>query len=126
MIAKPDAHQPLRCLPCLLFIGLACSILTIGQAADSRITQAFTVNGETWDIRLPQGMQLELLTDRLDGPRLMNFLPNGELLIGSKSGNVYHVEDPSSLNALRQLDHEAHQGTSRERAAQQAVEPDVE
>ncbi|MGW8247463.1 MAG: PQQ-dependent sugar dehydrogenase [Acidiferrobacterales bacterium] len=35
-----------------------------------------------------------MLTDRLDGPRLMTFAANGDLLIGSRSGRVYRVPSP--------------------------------
>ena len=56
--------------------------------------QQLTISGEAWTLAIPAGMQLELLTDRLEQPRLMEFLPNGELLIGSRSGKVYRLEPP--------------------------------
>ena len=58
--------------------------------------QDMTIAGETWTLTVPAGMQMELLTDRLEKPRLMQFLPNGELLIGSRSGKVYRLEPPYS------------------------------
>jgi glucose/arabinose dehydrogenase len=94
MSVNTDLHLPVRCLRYLLIAGLACGVLATGQAADNRSMQAFTVEGDTWDIRLPQGMKLELLTRRLDGPRLMTFLPDGDLLIGSKSGKLYRLSPP--------------------------------
>jgi glucose/arabinose dehydrogenase len=94
MTVNPDAGLPGCCLQYLMIITLACGVLTTGHAAVSHTTQTFSVEGESWDIRLPEGMQLELLTARLDGPRLMTFLPNGDLLIGSKSGKVYRLEPP--------------------------------
>ena len=57
-------------------------------------SQDLTVAGETWTLAIPAGMQLELLTDRLEKPRLMKFLPNGELLIGSRAGKIYRLEPP--------------------------------
>ena len=63
-----------------LTIGLLAGIAAAGDALP-RQTQTLTVDGERWALTLPAGMQLELLTDRLDAPRLMTFLPNGELLI---------------------------------------------
>ena len=44
-------------------------------------------------IRIPQGMVFEYLV-QLDGPRLMTFLPNADLLIGSQSGNIYRLVPP--------------------------------
>ncbi|MDH5470742.1 MAG: hypothetical protein OEX75_09135, partial [Gammaproteobacteria bacterium] len=76
-----------------LTIGLLAGIAAAGDALP-RQTQTLTVDGERWSLKLPAGMQLELLTDRLDAPRLMTFLPNGELLIGSRAGNVYRLTPP--------------------------------
>jgi glucose/arabinose dehydrogenase len=56
--------------------------------------QRVTLNGETVDVRLPQGYRLELLTDELDGPRLISFAANGDLFMGSRSGHVYRVPPP--------------------------------
>ena len=57
-------------------------------------TQQLTVGNEIWNLQVPSGMQLELLTTDLETPRLMTFLPNSDLLIGSKSGNVYRLAPP--------------------------------
>ncbi len=56
--------------------------------------QQLTVSGKTWTLAIPAGMQLELLTERLEQPRLLEFLPNGDLLIGSRAGKVYRLEPP--------------------------------
>ncbi|GAB6041538.1 PQQ-dependent sugar dehydrogenase [Endothiovibrio diazotrophicus] len=45
-------------------------------------------------VQVPDGFQLELLTNRLNGPRLFTFAPGGELLIGSRSGNLYRLPPP--------------------------------
>jgi glucose/arabinose dehydrogenase len=39
-------------------------------------------------------MQLELLTDRLETPRMLTFLPDGDLLAGSRAGYVYRLAPP--------------------------------
>ena len=57
-------------------------------------TQRLTVGNEVWNLQVPSGMQLELLTTDLVKPRLMVFLPNSDLLIGSKSGNIYRLAPP--------------------------------
>lgn len=49
---------------------------------------------EHWTLEVPAKLQLELLTTALDKPRLMHFMPNGDLLIGSGSGNVYRLPPP--------------------------------
>jgi len=56
--------------------------------------QDLTVSRARWTLAIPEGMQLELLTDQLEQPRLMVFLPNGELLIGSRAGKVYRLKPP--------------------------------
>jgi glucose/arabinose dehydrogenase len=63
-------------------------------AAPSYLKQKLVVSGDIWTLTIPTGMQLELLTDKLDKPRMMEFLPNGELLIGSGSGEVYRLQPP--------------------------------
>lgn len=50
--------------------------------------------GERWTLQLPDNLRLDILTADLDSPRLMHFLPNGDLLIGSKSGNLYRLPPP--------------------------------
>jgi len=57
-------------------------------------TQVLQVQGSSQRVRIPLGYQLEVLTDQLDGPRLMTFAANGDLLIGSRSGRVYRVPPP--------------------------------
>lgn len=56
--------------------------------------QFFNAGGERYELKLPAGYRLELLADKLDGPRLLRFHPNGDLFIGSKSGNIYRLRPP--------------------------------
>lgn len=53
--------------------------------------QTLQVNGTRQVARVPKGYRLELLTDKLDGPRLLTFADNKDLFIGSKSGKIYRV-----------------------------------
>ncbi|WP_197722089.1 PQQ-dependent sugar dehydrogenase [Sulfuriflexus mobilis] len=67
------------------------------MAASERLEyrqQGISLNGETVVVRLPQGYHLELLTDELDGPRLISFAANGDLFMGSHSGHVYRLPPP--------------------------------
>jgi glucose/arabinose dehydrogenase len=56
--------------------------------------QVVTLAGERRTVRLPKGYRLELLSDSLNGARLLTFAGNGDLFIGSKSGKVYRLPPP--------------------------------
>jgi glucose/arabinose dehydrogenase len=94
MNAVSTSRQPHLCLQLLLYFFLVCCPVTASHAAETYTTQTLAIKGPAWKIHLPQGMQLETLATGLDGPRLMTFLPTGELLIGSKSGKVYRLVAP--------------------------------
>lgn len=71
--------------------------------------QTLTVSGKRQAVRVPKGFRLELLADGLDGPRLLTFADNGDLFIGSKSGQVYRVAPPyNSPEVLVRLDDYPH------------------
>lgn len=57
-------------------------------------TQDLVVAGHKYRVRIPVGYRLEILTEKLDGPRLLTFARNGDLFIGSKSGNVFRLVPP--------------------------------
>jgi len=78
----------------LIFTAFCLSTTTVQPSEPLSYHQDLIVDGKPWTLTIPAGMQLELLTDRLENPRLMEFLPNGELLIGSRSGKVYRLEPP--------------------------------
>jgi len=78
-------------MPVLLWLAVCLS----AHAAQLPLhTQRLTVGNEVWNLQVPSGMHLELLTTDLDTPRLLTFLPNSDLLIGSRSGNVYRLTPP--------------------------------
>lgn len=80
--------------------GLAAIAFCAGIAAQasgeplSYVDQSISLNGEQQTARVPRGYRLELVTAALDGPRLMTFAKNGDLFIGSRSGNVYRLPPP--------------------------------
>ncbi|MFC1772180.1 PQQ-dependent sugar dehydrogenase [Pseudomonadota bacterium] len=75
--------------------SLGCMVSMPGStAALNTQPQALSVDGQRWVLNIPSGTQLELLTTEMDSPRLMTFLPNGDLLVGSRSGNIYRVVPP--------------------------------
>ena len=78
----------------LTALGLYTLLLAVPATALELYKQDLRHNGTSWKPGLPTGYRLEILTTRLDGPRLMTFLGNGDLLIGSKSGKVYRLAPP--------------------------------
>jgi glucose/arabinose dehydrogenase len=79
----------------LLILAVPCLFTTTVQPSEPLpLNQELIIAGEAWTLSITAGTQLELLTDQLEKPRLMAFLPNGELLIGSRSGKVYRLEPP--------------------------------
>jgi len=65
-----------------------------GHAGLALDRQTLRYDGGDWVLSLPAGMRLELLTDSLQAPRLLHFMPNGDLIAGSKSGNLYRLAAP--------------------------------
>ena len=77
----------------LLPLFLALSV-TAAPPSLKRVDSFIEIAGRLESVRLPEGFELELLTSRLNVPRLFTFAPNGDLLIGSGSGKVYRVPPP--------------------------------
>ena len=76
---------------------LSYSFLLLANAAVESIDyqyQTITIAGRNHQARIPQGYTLELLTTKLDRPRMFAFAPNGDLFIGSKSGAIYRLAPP--------------------------------
>lgn len=92
-----------------LLISLSGPLLAGEAPALQRIQQSLERAGETWNLSVPAGSRLELLTDQLEKPRMMEFLPNGDLLIGSRAGNIYRLEPPyRHATILAELDDYPH------------------
>ena len=87
-IGRPAAALRLVCL-----LGI---LLPSAPAAglEYRQQQVVLGDGVKRQATLPSGYTLELLTAKLDGPRLPTFAGNGDLFIGSKSGKVYRLAPP--------------------------------
>ena len=75
---------------CLLGVLYAAAV----PALEYRLQELTLEAGATRRVTLPAGYILELLTAKLDGPRLLTFAANGDLFIGSKSGKVYRLAPP--------------------------------
>jgi glucose/arabinose dehydrogenase len=80
-------------LACLLGVLYAAT----APALEYRQQELTLEGGATRRVTLPAGYILELLTAKLDGPRLLTFAANGDLFIGSKSGKVYRLAPPYTL-----------------------------
>jgi glucose/arabinose dehydrogenase len=94
----------------ILLLLTPCRTVLADIASMPRYTeQQLIVSGDTWTLTVPAGLQLQLLTDALDKPRMMNFLPNGDLLIGSRAGKIYRLEPPyTRATILVELDDYPH------------------
>src|SRR3990167_4520789 len=93
----------------LLFLCVAAAMANATSEPLTYEEQTLQVGGTRQIARVPKGYRLELLTDKLDGPRLLTFAGNGDLFIGSKSGKVYRVSPPyTAPEALVTLDDYPH------------------
>ncbi len=94
------------------FLLCLCLVAAETWAATEPLTyeeQTLMVDGKRRTVRVPKGFRLELLTDRLDAPRLLTFAGNGDLFIGSKSSRVYRAAPPyTSPEVLVRLDDYPH------------------
>ncbi len=84
-----------KLLSALLFSSLSGLAFAATESLDYQV-QKLRVAGEQQQVTIPSGYSLELLTERLDEPRMPTFNDKGELFIGSKSGNVYRLLPPYS------------------------------
>lgn len=82
----------------LLFLVLVsafyAAVVTAGTEALDYVSSRIVLQGRAYEVRIPRGYVFELLTDKLDGPRMLTFAGNGDLLVGSKSGHVYRLRPP--------------------------------
>ncbi|HEY5791196.1 MAG TPA: sugar dehydrogenase, partial [Gammaproteobacteria bacterium] len=60
------------------------------------VAQALGVGERNVTVQVPAGYTLELVSDRLERPRMARFTPAGELLIGSRSGKLYRLRADAS------------------------------
>jgi len=77
----------------LFFSGIASAALAGTESLRYEEQTVALGDGQRATARVPKGYKLEFLT-ALDGPRLLTFAPNGDLFVGSKSGNVYRLPPP--------------------------------
>ncbi len=86
-----------RATPLLFSLWLAALLAAwaprLSYALDA-VPQTIRIDGKNYQLRVPIGYRLELLTGRLEQPRLFTFTASGDLLAGSKSGHVYRLPPP--------------------------------
>ena len=73
---------------------LICGAGYAGTDALSLESTTVQIGELQYRVRAPAGYRLEMLTDKLAGPRLFTFDSNGDLLLGSKGGYVYRLRPP--------------------------------
>jgi glucose/arabinose dehydrogenase len=77
------------------WIAVSCLLAAVNcHAGLAHTRQTLSAGGEDWVLEIPVGMHLEVLTTALKTPRLLHFMPNGDLIIGSRSGNIYRLAPP--------------------------------
>ncbi|MEM7249911.1 MAG: PQQ-dependent sugar dehydrogenase [Pseudomonadota bacterium] len=86
----------LRRLWLFVCIGLITAMSVAGGAGatDGWDTHAVQYRHYTLLMRLPAGFKVELLNTAMRAPRLITATDNGSLLIGSRSGALYHLAPP--------------------------------
>lgn len=78
----------------LLLVCLVIASFPVNSQSLKIVQKVIEINNKQYVISLPEGFELDVLSDEMDGPRLFSFDKNGVLLIGSKSGHVYRLEPP--------------------------------
>lgn len=76
----------------VFIVGLAS--VSASTDAIEYIEQSIAIDSDSYAVRVPRGLRFEVLNTKLDEPRLLTFAANGDLFIGSKSGNVYRLTPP--------------------------------
>jgi len=96
----------------LLFLLSLFSSSLLSQVSSDVITYidySISINDRTHIVSIPKGYKLELLNSSLAKPRMLSFLPNKELLIGSKSGHIYRLLPPyRKFTSILKLDNYPH------------------
>lgn len=59
-----------------------------------RYVQPFTLGQYVFEVSLPVGLKLELVSPQLERPRIITFGPDGVMWLGSQGGAVYRAEAP--------------------------------
>ena len=92
-------------------ITCLCLLLPLAAANTEPLAykeQTLILAGVHQNARIPQGYRLEFLA-RMDGPRMLTFATNGDLLVGSKSGKIYRLQPPyTQADVLVQLNNYPH------------------
>ena len=87
-------HRVSRALFLVVVVGgMPCVVGATSTALDYQ-AGLVEAGGHLFTMQVPSGYHIELLTPRLETPRLLTFAPDGSLFIGSRSGNVYRLEPP--------------------------------
>lgn len=85
-------RQRLRIIAAILWV--VCHSASGGPESLHYVEQTLVVDSQSYRVRVPSGLHVELLTAEMNEPRLLTFGGNGDLFVGSKSGNVYRLVPP--------------------------------
>jgi len=103
----------IRCLLRVILLPFLFCIVPVyayaGTAAIHLIKQMLNIEGAEYPAYIPEGYRLDVMSIEIDAPRMMTFTPDDDLLIGSKSGNIYKLEPPyNKAQTLLELDNYPH------------------
>ena len=93
-MATPAKHRDLTFAICAVLTLLLSVQVKAAPVALEYYSHAITVKGVERLVTVPKGYRLEIVSGELRGPRLISLGPHGELLIGSKSGQLYRLNVP--------------------------------
>lgn len=79
----------------LLLVSIT-NMVMAGTAPLRYQNSVLQLNDRKYVMRVPQGYTIELLAE-LKSPRMITVIENGDLLIGSKSGDIYRVPPPYTV-----------------------------
>ena len=109
----------------LVFAVFCASLLTASAQIPlsvELVTQELILPDKKYIIKVPKGYVFELLTDKLDGPRMLSFDKYGVLFIGSKSDQIYRLEKPYRHHTVfAEIDNYPHSISFRENSMFVAV-----
>lgn len=87
--------QKLKSIGLVVAILISFSAICKAESSSLKLTeQAIAIGQRTYQVNIPHGYVLEILSTDLQQPRMMTFTQDKELLIGSSTGKIYRLQPP--------------------------------
>jgi len=105
LLARDRMNLTQTCVTSLVFTLLTTSASLAGSERDK---QSLNIEQYVFEVSLPAGFQVELLTANMESPRVIH-RSGDRLFIGSRSGKIYMLDPPyTNANVLVTLDDYPH------------------